>query len=105
MAESQTVKDFFETLPARVPPEKTAGMTNSYVFAIADAGSWLVTVVDGAVTVTAGEGEADARISMSEETARKLASGEQSATRAVLTGKIRVEGDMGAARKLQKLFG
>ena len=105
MADPQSVAEFFETLPERVPPAKTAGITNSYVFVITDAGSWLVTVADGVISVTKGDGEADTRITMSEETARKLAAGEQSATRAVLTGKIRVEGDMGAAMKLQKLFG
>ena len=34
----------------------------------------------------------------------KIASGEQNATTAYMTGKLKIKGDMGAAMKLQKLF-
>ena len=105
MAEMQSVQDFFAELPSRVPAEKTAGIRNSYLFEIPDAGTWVVDVDDGTVTVTEGEADADVRISMSEETFRKLAAGEQNAMRGVMTGKIKVKGDMGAATKLQKLLG
>jgi putative sterol carrier protein len=101
---AQSVREFFETLPSRVPRENTAGMTNSYLVEIADVGTWLVAVDDGTVTVTEGEAAADVRIAMSEETFRKLVAREQSPTRAVMTGKMKVNGDMGAAAKLQKLF-
>ena len=100
----ESVKDFFETLPARVPAENAAGVTNSYLFEIKDAGTWLVDVDDGKITVTEGEAEADVHIGMSEETFRKLAAGEQNPMRGVMTGKIKVKGNMGAAAKLQKLF-
>jgi putative sterol carrier protein len=103
MAES--VQEYFETLPSRVPPENTAGMTNSYLFEIKDVGTWLVDVNDGTVTVKEGEAEADVRIGMSEEVFQKLVAGEQNPMRAVMTGKIRVKGNMGAASKLQKILG
>jgi putative sterol carrier protein len=102
MAES--AREFFETLPTRVNPEKTAGMNNSYLFDIEGAGQWLVTVADGAVSVREGEGDADTTISASEETFAKIASGEQNPTSAYMTGKLKIKGDMGAAMKLQKLF-
>jgi putative sterol carrier protein len=104
VAEPQSVEEFFETLPSRVPANSTDGIKNSYLFEIKDVGAWLVDVDDGTVTVTKGEAEADVRIAMSEETFRKLVAREQSATRAVMTGKIRVKGDMGAATKLQKIL-
>jgi putative sterol carrier protein len=97
-------REFFETLESRVDPSKTAGMNNSYVFDIEGAGSWKVDVVDGRVTVTEGGGDADATIHASEETFRAIASGEQNPTTAYMTGKLKVEGDMGAALELQKLF-
>jgi putative sterol carrier protein len=99
-----STKEFFDGLESRVDPAKTAGMKNSYLFEIEDAGTWKVDVDDGAVKVTEGAGEADVTISTSEETFEKIASGEQNPTSAYMTGKLKVKGDMGAAMKLQKLF-
>lgn len=99
-----TVQEFFDALPTKVDPAKTAGMNNSYVFEIAEAGSWTVTVADGAVSVADGEHDADCTISATEETLLKIASGEANATTAYMTGKLKIKGDMGAALKLQKLF-
>jgi len=99
-----TVQEFFDTLPDRVDPGKTAGMNNSYVFDIEGAGEWTVSVADGAVSVVEGAGDADCTISASEETLMKIASGEANATTAYMTGKLKIKGDMGAALKLQKLF-
>lgn len=99
-----TVQEFFDTLPDKVDPAKTAGMNNSYVFDIEGAGEWTVSVADGAVTVVEGAGDADCTIAASEETLMKIAKGEANATTAYMTGKLKIKGDMGAALKLQKLF-
>jgi putative sterol carrier protein len=99
-----STKEFFDTLESRVDHSKTAGMNNSYLFDIEGAGKWKVDVNDGNVTVTEGGENADAVISTSDETFSKIASGEQNATSAYMTGKLKVKGDMGAAMKLQKLF-
>jgi putative sterol carrier protein len=101
---SETVQDFFQNLESRADPEKTAGMTNSYVFEIEGAGEWKVDVDDGKVSVTEGGGDADAVIQASEETFQKIVAGEQNPTSAYMTGKLKIKGDMGAAMKLQKLF-
>lgn len=99
-----SAREFFESLPTRVDASKTAGMNNSYLFDIEGAGKWKVDVNDGQVSVTEGDADADAVISTNEETFDKIASGEQNATSAYMTGKLKVKGDMGAAMKLQKLF-
>jgi putative sterol carrier protein len=99
-----TVKEFFEQLPERVDPARTAGMSSTYVFDVTDVGQWTVTVADGAVSVAEGVGEADCTISASEETLLKIARGEANPTTAYMTGKLKIAGDMGAALKLQKLF-
>lgn len=99
-----SAREFFEGLPTRVDASKTAGMNNSYLFDIEGAGKWKVDVNDGQVSVTEGDADADAVISTNEETFDKIASGEQNATSAYMTGKLKVKGDMGAAMKLQKLF-
>jgi putative sterol carrier protein len=97
-------REFFETLESRIDPSKTAGLNNSYVFDIEGAGVWKVDVADGNLSVTEGGGDADVTIHASEETFRAIASGEQNPTTAFMTGKLKIEGDMGAAMKLQKLF-
>ena len=99
-----STREFFETLEARIDASKTAGMNNSYLFDIDGAGKWKVDVQDGSVKVTEDEEDADVTITTSEETFEKITSGEQNATSAYMTGKLKVKGDMGAAMKLQKLF-
>jgi putative sterol carrier protein len=99
-----SVKEFFDTLETRIDQSKTAGMNNSYLFDIDGAGTWKVDVQDGSVKVTEGTADADVTITTSEETFEKIVSGEQNATSAYMTGKLKVKGDMGAAMKLQKLF-
>ena len=96
--------EFFEKLPSRVVPEKTAGMNNSYVFAIDGAGTWTVRVADGAVTVDEGDTGGDCTISTSAELFEKIVAGQQNPTAAYMSGKLKIKGDMGAAMKLQKLF-
>jgi putative sterol carrier protein len=101
---ADSAREFFESLESRVDPGKTAGMNNSYLFDIEGAGMWKVDVSNGNVSVSEGEGDADVTIRASEETFQAIASGQQNATTAYMTGKLKVEGDMGAALKLQKLF-
>jgi putative sterol carrier protein len=98
------VREFFETLESSIDPSKTAGMNNSYVFEVEGAGTWHVDVADGTVKVTEGGADADVTIHASEETFKAIASGEQNPTTAYMTGKLKIDGDMGAAMKLQKLF-
>jgi putative sterol carrier protein len=99
-----SAKEFFDNLESRADASKTAGMTNSYLFDIEGAGKWTVRVDNGAIDVSEGGEDADAVITASEETFEKIVSGEQNATSAYMTGKLKVKGDMGAAMKLQKLF-
>jgi len=98
------VSEFFEKLPSRVDPGKTAGMSNAYVFDIEGAGTWTVRVGDGGVTVEDGDTGGDCTIAASAETFEKVVKGEQNATVAYMSGKLKIKGDMGAAMKLQKLF-
>ena len=97
--------EFFENLKQQ-PPEKTQGINSSYLFDIEGAGKWKVDVKDDSgVTVTEGDADdAAVTLSASEETFQKIVAGEQNATSAYMTGKLKIRGDMGAAMKLQKLF-
>jgi putative sterol carrier protein len=102
---ADSAKEFFDTLPSRVDSSKLGGIDNSYLFDVTGAGTWLVDVRNGALTVTEGGADADTTITVSEENFLKLASGKQNPMTAYMTGKIKVKGDMGAATKLQKIFG
>ena len=52
-----TVHEFFDALPSKVDPAKTAGMNNRFAFDIADVGIWTVVVTDGAVSVEEGRAQ------------------------------------------------
>ena len=97
-------REFFESLESRVDSTKAGGLTASYVFEIDGAGTWLVDVDDGKVSVSENGGDADTTISTSADTFMKIANGEQNPTSAYMSGKLKVKGDMGQAMKLQKLF-
>jgi putative sterol carrier protein len=101
---AESTREFFENLPSRADTTKTAGMSNSYLFDIEGAGQWLVTVDDGVVSVREGEGDADVTIKTSDENFQQIVAGDLNPTSAYMTGKLKIQGDMGAAMKLQKLF-
>jgi len=100
---TQDIKDFFDGLPGRAEG-KTAGINSTYVFDIEGAGTWTVAVTDEGAQVTEGDQGGSCTIEASAETFSKVVSGEQNATTAYMTGKLKIKGDMGAAMKLQKLF-
>jgi len=97
-------REFFETLPTRVDPSKTAGVNKSYIFDIEGSGVWKVDVTDAGLQVTEGGEDADVTIHASKETFSDIAERKQNPTTAFMTGKLKIDGDMGAAMKLQKLF-
>jgi putative sterol carrier protein len=101
---SESVREFFTTLPSRVDAGKTAGMNSSYVFEIEGAGTWTVRVSDSGVTVDEGDSGGDCTIVTQADTFERIVRGEQNPTAAYMSGKLRIKGDMGAALKLQQLF-
>jgi putative sterol carrier protein len=54
--------------------------------------------------VTLDDGEADCTISASSETIKGLRTGDINPMMAVMTGKIKIKGDMGLAMKMQSLI-
>lgn len=98
------VREFFEGLATRVDPSRTAGVSGTYVFEIDGAGTWTVAIEDGAVSVAEGARPADCTIVASAESFERIIGGRQNPTTAFMTGKLKIEGDLGAAMKLQNLF-
>jgi putative sterol carrier protein len=98
-------RDFFANLESGVDPAQIDGLDHSYLFDIEGEGRWLVEVHDGKVSVTENpEGGADVSFQMSAETFDRLLAGKQNPMVAYMTGKLKVDGDLSAARELQKLF-
>ncbi|NAZ35493.1 SCP2 sterol-binding domain-containing protein [Rubellimicrobium sp. CFH 75288] len=77
------------------------GFDGTALFVFSGEGS---VVVDGA-GARAGEAPADVTLTASPETFGDILSGETSATAAFMTGKLSVDGDMGAAMRLASLLG
>jgi putative sterol carrier protein len=101
----ESARQFFDDLQGRADPSRADGLTASYRFDIAGAGSWRVDVENGAVTVTESQDPAECVIATDEETFLAVVRNEQNPMGAFMTGKIRVEGDMGLALRLRDLLG
>ena len=100
-----SAREFFTQLEERIDPDRTRGMSATYRFEIENAGTWRLEVADGRVSVTESDAAADCVLRASEEIFLRIVRGEQSPTTAFMTGKVRIEGDVGLALKLRELVG
>jgi putative sterol carrier protein len=102
-----SAREFFDDLAARTAggSERTRGLRATYRFDVDGAGSWLVAVDDGTVSVSEGDADADCVIAVREDMLLRIVRGQQNAMGAFLMGKIRVEGDAGLAMRLRDLLG
>jgi putative sterol carrier protein len=100
-----SAREFFAGLEERIDPGRAQRMRASYRFEIENTGTWRLEVADGRVSVSESDAPADCVLRASEETFLRILRGEQSPTTAFMTGKIRVEGDVGLALKLRELVG
>jgi putative sterol carrier protein len=89
-------------LRAREQEAAQIGATYKFVLDGEDGGTWLVNLKDQ-IGVTEGSGAADCVIKMRAGDFVDLLDGRTSAQQLFFSGKLRVEGDMGLAVRLQKL--
>ena len=82
--------------------EKLSGSSIGMVakFVIENEGAVVVDGNQNPPAISKGEGDAMVTISASQETFQELMSGQLNATAAYMGGKIKIDGDMGAAMKL-----
>jgi putative sterol carrier protein len=97
-------REFFETLPSRVGPRGAQALDASYQFDVEGAGCWRVESDGVALVVTESDAPADCVIRTDEQTFLRIVRGEQSPMGAYMTGKVKVEGDLGLALRLRDLF-
>ncbi len=103
-----TVAESFEELKTRISPDKIKGMNATYQWDITGdgGGKWFVKLADGAVDIQAGQAEGpNITITISDENYLDLVSGKLNGQMAFLTGKLKIQGDMTLAMKLQSILG
>jgi putative sterol carrier protein len=101
----ESAREFFESLPGRVSPQGARALESSYRFDIDGAGSWRVESEGDRLVVSESDAPADCVIRADEKTFLRIVRGEQSPMGAYMTGKVKVEGDLGLALRLRDLLG
>jgi len=108
MASSAEISAIFGELNNRFKPEKAQGIDALMQFELSgdEGGQYWVKVVDG--TCSTGEGAVEnPRITFksSADTWLDIAAGKTNVINAFMMGKLKVNGDMGLAIKIQSMFG
>jgi glycogen debranching enzyme/putative sterol carrier protein len=99
-----SAREFFERAHEHFIPARTLGMRATFRFDISDVGSWRIVVHDGDVEIAEGREDADYVVEASEEVFMRILRGEQNATTAVLTGLVKVAGDLSLGPTLAKFM-
>lgn len=107
MPETQTVEQIFIDMEGKFRSDKAQGLNATFQFNITgdDGGEWFATIVDGNATLTKGSADGpNVTITASSDDWIKIVSGSMNPQMAFMTGKLKVQGDLGLATKLQTLF-
>ncbi|MDO8644874.1 MAG: SCP2 sterol-binding domain-containing protein [bacterium] len=103
-------KQFFEgkvTETLKKKAEKLSSIKSIFEFQLSgdNGGTWTVDLTGGEGKVLAGSsGKPDVTVKMSDENFVKLVSGQLNGQMAFMTGKIKVQGKLGLALKLQSIL-
>jgi putative sterol carrier protein len=101
------VAAFFNEVPGKVDKGKIGGMKAVYQFVLNGdgGGDWNITVADGALAVAQGRAESPSiTLTMDAANFMDLIAGKLNAQTAFLTGKLKIQGDMTLAMKLQSIM-
>ena len=104
---SRTIAEFFAQLPSGLDQEAAEDVTAVYQFDLSGAqgGQYAVHIRDGACTIQPGlHPDPHVIIAMAGEDCLKLLNGQLNVPASVMTGRLRVSGDMGLALQLKSLF-
>jgi len=107
MAHVSTVKEYFDTLPARFVPTAAKGLNAIFQFELSGegGGTYHVTVTDGTMHVEEGPVPTpSAVLKMSGENYVKMANGELNGAMAFMKGQLKVTGNVMLAQKMQAIF-
>jgi len=102
-----SIQAFFDGLSGTMDQSKLAGMKATFQFVVNGdgGGEWNVVVADGKAAIAAGKAE-NPSIVLTASTADWLAlmNGDLNGQTAFLTGKLKIQGDMTLAMKLESFF-
>jgi predicted lipid carrier protein YhbT len=103
---SDTTQAFFEQLAEHRYEPLLHSISGTFRWDIEGAGSWLVSVQNGSVTVsrTNAETKADCVCKCSKEDFDRMVVGKQNPTTLFLQGKMNITGNIGLALIFQRLF-
>ena len=104
---ANSIQEFFDALPSKLEPARLAGMNASFQFvATGDGGGdWFVKIANNAAQV--GSGKVDSPTIVLTAAASDwlaLMNGQMNGQTAFITGKLKIQGDMTLAMKLESLF-
>ncbi len=102
---ADSLQDFFDHL--QIDPKKTAGMNATYQFvATGDGGgNWYVQITNGDNKVVKGMADSPTIVlTASAADWLDMMNGKMNGTTAFLTGKLKIQGDVSLAMKLESLF-
>ena len=102
-----TIAEFFQLLPASLDRDAAEDVTAVYQFDLSgnQGGQYSVQVKDGTCSVQTGaHTDPHVTISMAGDDCLKLLNGKLNVPASVMTGRLRVSGDMGLAMQLKSLF-
>jgi putative sterol carrier protein len=99
-----TAKELIERLGAKISqdPSVASNFGAVYKFVLEGGGTWIVDLKD-APGARAGDGESDCTISLSDQDFVDLVEGRANGQQLYFQGKLRIEGNLGLALKLQNL--
>jgi putative sterol carrier protein len=102
-----TIDETFVTMQQLFNPAAAAGVTKTFQWDISgeQAGKWAIKVADQTCElIRGGVDKADITLIMSDQTWLAIAEGKQDPMQAFMQGKVKTQGDMMLAMKLQQLF-
>jgi putative sterol carrier protein len=101
MSDNSLSLAIFEDMKNQAPNVKAFGAKMKFVI---DETSIMIDGTGDSNQVTIDDGDADCTITASADTIKALRKGDLNPMMAVMTGKIKIKGDMGLAMKLQSLI-
>ena len=105
---AETCSEFFSGLQESIDPEKVKGIDATYQWDITGdgGGKWWAKMNDGTVEVSEGEAaNSDITLTVDAESWMDIVNGKLNGQMAFLTGKLKIQGDMTLAMKLQSITG
>lgn len=107
MPQYETVSDALEAVVVGAEPSKLASMDKVVMFDLAGegGGQWTATISDGTIELVEGAAPPpDTTFKMKADVFLGIVNGKINPVAAFMQGKVRVQGDMSVAMRLQSLF-